>query len=135
MYEAGFQNILDDRFQVVAVGPVQPVFCSIPCCKQCRGFSEDAAVAGVILKGGLQLNAEERYLRVKAFHIGDVPEPACFGGAEGSGIEAVFTGILIAFLTPALALVLCHVSSQPPGNLTREVSICLSGSRSCGGVQ
>lgn len=79
-----------------------------------------------MLKGGLELNAEERYPRVKAFRCGDVAEAGYFGRAECGGVEAVFAGILIAYLAASFSSVLCHVSGQAP--------VVLGGSRCDRGV-
>ena len=71
-----------------------------------------------MLKGRLQLDANERYFRVNAFQVGNVPELACLGRAKGSGVEAMFAGIPIAFLATALPPSLCWVCSQVLRNLT-----------------
>jgi hypothetical protein len=63
-------------------------------------------------------DADERYFRVNAFQIGNVPQLGCFGGAKGTGIEAMFAGIPIAFLATALPFNLCLVCSQVLRNLT-----------------
>ena len=62
--------------------------------------------------------ANERYFRVNAFQIGNVPQLGCFGRAKGTGIEAMFTGIPIAFLAAALPLNLGWVYGQVLGSLT-----------------
>ena len=56
-----------------------------------------------MLKEGFQLEANERHFRVNTFQVDDVPELAYFVGAEGTGVEAVFAGILVAFLTARLS--------------------------------
>jgi hypothetical protein len=74
-----------------------------------------------VLKGRLQLDANERYFGVDAFQIGNVPQLGCLGRAKGSGIEAMFAGIPIAFLATALLSNLCWVYSQVLGGLTYGV--------------
>jgi hypothetical protein len=71
-----------------------------------------------VLKGRLQFDANERYFGVNAFQIGNVPQLGCFGGAKGTGIEAMFAGIPIAFLATALSPSLCLVCSHVLRNLT-----------------
>jgi hypothetical protein len=71
-----------------------------------------------VLKGRLQLDANERYFRVNAFQIGNVPQLGCFGRAKGTGIEAMFAGIAVAFLSTALPSNLCLVYSQVLGSLS-----------------
>jgi hypothetical protein len=56
-------------------------------------------------------------LKVNSFQIDDVPHFLCLGGAEGIGIEAMFTGIPVAFLATAPPFNLCSVCSHFPGNL------------------
>jgi len=63
--------------------------------------------------------SNERYLRVNAFQIRNVPQLGCLGGAKGAGIEAMFAGIPVAFVATALAFNLCLVCSHVLGNLTR----------------
>jgi len=65
--------------------------------------------------------ANEGYFRVNAFQIGNVPQLGCFGRAKGTGIEAMFVGIPVAFLATALPFNLCLVCSQVLRNLTRGV--------------
>jgi len=74
-----------------------------------------------VLKGRLQLDANERYFGVDAFQIGNVPQLGCFGRAKGTGIEAMFTGIPVAFLATALPFNLCLVCSEVLRNLTRGI--------------
>jgi len=45
----------------------------------------------------------------------------CFGGAKGTGIEAMFAGIPVAFLATALPFNLCLVCSEVLRNLTRGI--------------
>jgi hypothetical protein len=71
-----------------------------------------------LLKRRLQLDADESYFRINAFQIGDVPQLGCCGGAKGAGIEAVFTGIPVAFLATAFPFDLCFVCSHVLRNLT-----------------
>ena len=71
-----------------------------------------------MLKARLQLDANERYFRVKAFQIGNVPQLACFGRAKGAGIEAMLSGIALAFLSTALPPNRCWVYSQALGSLS-----------------
>jgi len=56
-----------------------------------------------VLKEGFQLEANERHFRVNTFQVDDVPELADFVRAEGTGVEAMFAGILVAFLTARLS--------------------------------
>jgi len=63
----------------------------------------------------------QRYFKVNAFQIGNVPQLGSFGRAKGSGIEAMFAGITVAFLATALPLNLCLVCSHVLRNLTREI--------------
>jgi len=65
--------------------------------------------------------ANERYFRVNAFQIGNVPQLGCFGRAKGTGIEAMFVSIPIAFLATALLFNLCLVCSQVLRNLIRGI--------------
>jgi hypothetical protein len=75
----------------------------------------------VVLKGRLQLDANERYFGVNAFQIRNVPQLGCFGTAKGTGIEAMFTGIPVAFLATAPPFDLCLVCGHVLRNLTRGV--------------
>ena len=50
-----------------------------------------------------QFDAKDGYFRVNYFRVSDVPELAYFRETQGTGIEAVFTGVLITFLTAALS--------------------------------
>jgi hypothetical protein len=45
----------------------------------------------------------------------------CFGRAKGTGIEAMFAGIPVAFLATALPFNLCLVCSEVLRNLTRGI--------------
>jgi hypothetical protein len=72
----------------------------------------------VVLKGRLQLDANQRYFGVSAFQIGNVPQLGCFGGAEGTGIEAMFAGIPVALLATASPFDFCLVYSHVLRNLT-----------------
>jgi hypothetical protein len=72
----------------------------------------------VVLKGRLQLDANQRYFGVNAFQIGNVPQLTCFGRAKGVGKEAMLTGIPVAFLATALPFDLCLVCSHVLRNLT-----------------
>jgi hypothetical protein len=72
-----------------------------------------------MLKARLQFDANERYFRIDPFQIYDVPELAYFGRAKGTGIEAMLTGIPIAFLGAALPFTLSLVYSHVPGHLTQ----------------
>jgi hypothetical protein len=74
-----------------------------------------------VLKGRLQLDANKRHFRVNAFQIRNVPQLGCFGGAKGTGIEAMFAGIPVAFLPTALSFDLCLVCGHVLRNLTRGV--------------
>jgi len=62
--------------------------------------------------------ANERYFRVNAFQVGDVPQLGCFGRAKGTGIEAMFAGIPVAFLATALLSNLCLICIHVLRNLT-----------------
>ena len=75
----------------------------------------------MVLKGRLQLDANQRYFRVKAFQIGNVPQLRCLGGAKGAGIEAMFAGITVAFLATALPFNLCLVCSHVLRSLTSGI--------------
>jgi hypothetical protein len=72
----------------------------------------------VVLKGRLQLDANQRYFGVNAFQIGNVPQLTCFGRAKGVGKEAMFAGIPIAFLATALPSNLCLICGHVLGDLT-----------------
>ncbi len=58
------------------------------------------------MKKRLQLDPKDGDTGVNSFQIDDFQNLAYFTGAEIIRIEAVFTGILIAFLTAALSFVL-----------------------------
>jgi len=79
----------------------------------------------------LQLDANECYFRVNTFQIGDILELAYFGRAKGTGIEAVFTCISIAFLATALPFNLCWDYSQSPENLTYLIWFIRFGKKDC----
>jgi hypothetical protein len=78
-------------------------------------------VTGVVLKRRLQLDANERYFGVNAFPVRNVPQMGCFGRAKGTGKEAMFTGIPVAFLATALPFDLCLVCNHVLRDLTRGV--------------
>ena len=109
MYDGGFQNLVDESLQVGTVGAIQVISVGVVSCEQSGGFCENTAVGGVVLQRRLQPDTDECYFGVNAFEVGDAAGPGSFGRGEGSGKEAVLTGILIAFLAAGLSFVLCHV--------------------------
>ncbi len=102
-HQAYAQNSLDKRLQVTAVRRIQPIFDATPPGEKSRGLSEHTGITRVTAKERAQRKANERYFRVDAFKTDDVPKFIYFSGAEGSGIEAVFAGILVAFLSATLS--------------------------------
>ena len=55
-------------------------------------------ITRVCLDDGMQFNTQSRDFRVDPFQVGDIPEKAYFLGIEYAGIEAMLTGVLVAFL-------------------------------------
>lgn len=70
-----------------------------------------------MLKEGAHLDAKGGYFRVDTFLIDDIPEFAYSRKVQGAGIKAVFTSILIAFLTTTFSscFVVCFMMGRPFG--------------------
>ncbi len=120
------KNTPDEPLEVVTICSVQMEFSGIPLYQQPGGFSEHAGVYGGVLKRGEQFDAKDGYFRVNSFRVSDVPELAYFREIQGAGIEAVFTGVLIAFLPAALSFYFVIVHSSKIAQALRVSKAILS---------
>lgn len=103
MSQAELQNGPDTLSQVIAIGASQPVFCGVPFGEQLCRFTDGAAVAGIMAKDSAQLDEKDGNLGFDALRVGDVPELANFVGSQGTGIESVFAGVMVALLAASFS--------------------------------
>lgn len=89
-----------------------PGFRTALLCQYFGSIFQQAVVSGSALKGYSQFYADDRGIRVHAFQVDLVPDSAYFLRAEGGGIKAMSTGVLVVWLTAAFAFLHSGIVAQ-----------------------